>query len=352
MPMPELGNLPNNQIVLHFETNNVIEMGQLSVVFSEFAKLAHEDPRIGWGATVVLLRVKSGSPTTAWVEILNVGGAVAGIGQFGLGVAALLQGNQQRKLCRRVAELMLDNDVLEFSIAVKEPDGLANRKMTMTRGQIPAVAAVETERTKSYLPAKDRELLGRIVTTHGGRFALFRTEDKEYQISGPEDLIQQVPIGEDIIIDFNRNGDNIEILDWRMASDDYVDWENDKALPGVQVEKLKSIEHRAEWPAKIEQAGGHNPQQNVSPDEERMRNVLSSKGGNFVSFDNTATLVGRFEDDGPYQVFRTQGGRTFRLFSPHERPVGRGVVVRAQIVQDDLGERDWLNIMDVFPIEE
>ena len=351
MPLPDLGNLPDNQIVLHFETNNVIEMGQLSTVFSEFARLAYEDPRIGWDSTVVLIRVKSGSPTTAWIEVLNTGGAIAGIGQFGLGVAVLLQENRQRKLCRRIAELMCDNDVTEFSIAVREEGGSANRKITMARSQIPAVAMIEAERNNTQTLPNDRELAGRIVTTHGGRFALFRTTEQDYQISLPVDLLQQVPIGEDLIVDFKKDGDSIEILDWRMASDDHVDWENDQALPGVQVEKLKSLENRAQWPDQINQEGNDVFPLSTSADEERMREVLFAKNDDFVSSDNTATFVGRFEYDGAEQIYRTQSGRTFRIFSPYERKVDQDLVVRAQIVQDDVGERDWLHIMDVFPID-
>lgn len=352
MPMPELGNMPTDQIVLHFETNNVIEMVQLSAVFSEFAKLAHEHPSIGRGATVVLRRVNSGSPTTAWVEILNAGGAVAGIGQFGLGVATLLQNNQQRKLSRRVAELMLDNDVIEFSIATKDPDGMGNRQMTMKRDQIPAVAALEAERVNSYRTSNDRELNGRIVTTHGGRFAVFRTGEKEYQISGPEDLIQQVPIGEDIIVDFEKSGDNINILKWRLASDDLIDWENDEAFPGVQVEKSKSVESRAEWPDKVGQTGRNTSSPDISFDEERMIELLSLTADDFISFENTVTLIGRFERGSRYPIFRTKGGRIFRVFSSVKRKFDEELVVRAQIIHDDINELDWLNIMDVFPIEE
>ncbi|ROT96489.1 hypothetical protein EB810_00530 [Altererythrobacter sp. FM1] len=94
------------------------------------------------------------------------------------------------------------------------------------------------------------EASGRIVTTHGGRFAVFRTGQSEYVVSSPLDLIDRVPIGEDIVVTASHpNGDasHIEISDWRMASDDHIDWENEEGLPGIQVEKLNAIEQRNQW---------------------------------------------------------------------------------------------------------
>jgi hypothetical protein len=94
------------------------------------------------------------------------------------------------------------------------------------------------------------EASGRIVTTHGGRFAVFRTGQSEYIVSSPLDLIERVPIGEDIVVLASHpDGDTsrIQISDWRMTSDDQIDWENEEGLPGTQVEKLNAIEQRNQW---------------------------------------------------------------------------------------------------------
>lgn len=94
------------------------------------------------------------------------------------------------------------------------------------------------------------EASGRIVTTHGGRFAVFRSGQSEYIISSPLDLIERVPIGEDIVVSASHpDGEtsHIQINDWRMATDDHIDWENEEDLPGVQVRKLSAIEQRNQW---------------------------------------------------------------------------------------------------------
>lgn len=387
MPMPDINDLPENQIVLHFETNNVIEIAQLSALFYEFAAFARSDQRIGQDAVIVLLRLKSGSPTTTWIEILNAVGSAAGVGSFGIGLAAFIQEYRGRKLSRRLAELMFDNDVTDFTIGVRDMDGGSVRRISLAREDMPAVGALERERdlqrqrriaaredlqteavlargprlesvrlTSSVDPLSEEvELTGRIVTTHGGQFALFRTVDREYQIVSPRNLYETIPIGEDIIvlgILSGENKDSLQISDWHLASDENIDWENEEGLPGVQVEKLKSIQERSNW-GQLDRSEAASPYPNDDDGEEtRMRELLQSKGEDFVSFENTDTFVGRFEQDGPLPIFRTQAGTKYRFLGSKGRGPDREYAVRAQILEDDRGPFDWLHVMDVFPVHE
>lgn len=386
MPMPEIDDLPENQLVLHFETNNVIEMAQLSAVFYEFAALAHADPLIGPDATIVILRLKSGSPTTTWIEILNAAGAAAGVASFGLALAVFIQERSSRKFSRRLAELMDHNDVTDFTIGVRDAFGNGVKRISLSREDMPAVGALERERelqrqrrlaelddqdfealaegrlrlegpAAGALQSRSEhvELTGRIVTTHGGRFAILRTDDREYRIVSPPNLYEAVPIGEDIIVIgylSGRNRDSLQITDWHLASDDQIDWANDEGLPGIQVEKLKAIEERSDW-NQLELPGASSPDpDDIDEEEERMRELLYSKGDDFVSFENTDTFVGRFEQDGASPIFRTRADVEYRYMGSKGRAPDRDYAVRAQIVEDDEGQRDWLHIMDVFPIHD
>lgn len=151
------------------------------------------------------------------------------MGSFGIGLAAFIQEYRGRKLSRRLAELMFDNDVTDFTIGVRDMDGGSVRRISLAREDMPAVGALERERdlqrqrriaaredlqteavlvrgprleserlTSSVDPLSEEvELTGRIVTTHGGQFALFRTVDREYQIVSPRNLYETIPIGED-----------------------------------------------------------------------------------------------------------------------------------------------------------
>ncbi|WOE75099.1 hypothetical protein [Alterisphingorhabdus coralli] len=94
------------------------------------------------------------------------------------------------------------------------------------------------------------EISGRIVTTDGGRFAEFRTKDRSYKVNSPEDLYEQIPIGEDIVAQATWSDSarsDIDIHNWEYASDEEIDWENAEGRPSTQVEKLAALERRAEW---------------------------------------------------------------------------------------------------------
>jgi len=154
------------------------------------------------------------------------------------------------------------------------------------------------------------EATGRIVTTHGGRFAVFRTGRIEYIVSSPLDLFERVPIGEDIIVTASHpNGEEskIAISDWRMVDDDHIDWDNEEGLPGVQVEKLKAIEQRNQWKgfassdegegetdyrARIPEIKGDYPSPaSLKPPLENAARVIDAADAHFHPF---VKLVGRF----------------------------------------------------------
>ncbi|KLE32444.1 hypothetical protein [Aurantiacibacter luteus] len=59
-------------------------------------------------------------------------------------------------------------------------------------------------------------MFGRIVTTHGGRFAVFRTERSEYRIVAPQNLYEDVPIGEDLRVEAVLEGQDLSIVKWEM----------------------------------------------------------------------------------------------------------------------------------------
>ena len=138
-------------------------------------------------------------------------------------------------------------------------------------------------------------------------------------------LYEAVPIGEDIVVTgylSGENRDSLQITDWHLATDDLIDWANDEGLPGVQVEKLKSIQDRSDW-NQLELPGASSPDpDDIDEEEERMRELLFSKGEGFVSFDNTHTFVGRFERDGAVPIFRTMSGVEYRYMGVKRRSKG------------------------------
>lgn len=380
MPRPNVEGLTSSQLLIHFETNNVIDMGQLSLVFFEIARLAAADPGIGPEAQIILRTVMSGSPTTAIIEILNAAGAAAGIGDFGIGLANLIMENRQRKVSRRVGELMFDNDVSEFMIAVRDPDGDGIRRITMDRQRIPAAIDAEKLASRIYgkgpygrgnfskrIPRTSRsealewaqndalewadeedlewddeplsladeegsqigtehgmpggiendgssdqktiELLGRVVTTHQGRFAIFRTGNSEYRIVRPLDLYQSVPIGEDLHVvgHFDEDG-GLVISGWSMA--------DAEDFPQNAIEKL------------LTQSSPERGQTETSPNETAQ--ALINEPGEFLQEGNSTIFV---RDDG--RRVRVVGNR-----SGLPLPIRMPVLVTANSARAPKGRHD------------
>lgn len=146
MPYRSEIQVADNELFLHFDTNNVIELRDLTTVLRSIADFAQSPRQLGPHAKITLRSVKSGSPTSVWIEVINTAGSIAGIAQLGLGLAMAIESKRENKVAKALALLLVNNDVVDFDFAFREGAGRMIKRITMQREEMPAVKRLRQPR--------------------------------------------------------------------------------------------------------------------------------------------------------------------------------------------------------------
>lgn len=156
MPLPENLEADSYDLWLRFESNNVIDVDHLAKFLREISRLARTKVFYGRGATVTLRRLSSDSPTTILIQVLDVAGNLAGVGQLGIGILMLIQERKGHQLAKALAVIMTDDDVYELSALFRDPSGDGARRVAVSREQVPAVLQLAAEREIADAPEEGR----------------------------------------------------------------------------------------------------------------------------------------------------------------------------------------------------
>lgn len=277
MPMPKL-ELNDQQLAVYLETNQHVDVARLSSFLEALNEFAldyfQEDPRLE------LSQLRTGSVIAVFTAWGAVAGGIGTMGIFALALAERIENYRQRKFERRAAEHVLDDGVVRFEFGAKgietitvpankvaaistilaERDNLARPALTPGGKWVSDIEEIDDEEEAlrlleeggfDYLvteegepittetgepisigrltgpkPASDidesqgwMQMAGQFVSEYDGRFALFRSGAREYQIAGTPQSLAALPTDREVVVEVVfKNDGSLVLRRWRPAT--------------------------------------------------------------------------------------------------------------------------------------
>lgn len=143
MPLRDDIQLSDTELLLHFETNQVIGAADLARFLAELADYVRLPSQFGADHKLVLRRLHSGSPLDMVLQVLDSAGDAATLATFGLLLVDRWRGRRETRMGNALADLIVNNGVHELDVLFDNPGDGGRRRLTLHREDIPAVNSAE-----------------------------------------------------------------------------------------------------------------------------------------------------------------------------------------------------------------